>query len=62
MIGGFSFDRSSSTEPQAYRQVGSAFKPIVYTAAIDSGFTPVTMLMDTPVSFPGGTGQPAYRR
>jgi penicillin-binding protein 1A len=61
MVGGFSFDRSKfNRATQAYRQVGSAFKPIVYTAAVDSGFTPVTMLMDTPVSFPGGPGQPAY--
>jgi penicillin-binding protein 1A len=61
MVGGFNFDRSKfNRATQAYRQVGSAFKPFVYTAAIDSGYTPVTMLMDTPVSFPGGAGQPAY--
>jgi penicillin-binding protein 1A len=61
MVGGYSFDRSKfNRATQAYRQVGSAFKPLVYTAAIDSGYTPVTMLMDTPVSFPGGAGQPAY--
>ena len=61
MVGGYSFDRSKfNRATQAYRQVGSAFKPFVYTAAIDSGYTPVTMLMDTPVSFPGGAGQPAY--
>jgi penicillin-binding protein 1A len=61
MIGGYSFERSKfNRATQAYRQVGSAFKPFVYTAAIDSGYTPVTMLMDTPVSFPGGAGQPAY--
>jgi penicillin-binding protein 1A len=61
MVGGFSFERSKfNRATQAYRQVGSAFKPFVYTAAIDSGYTPVTMLMDTPISFPGGAGQPAY--
>ena len=61
MVGGYSFDRSKfNRATQASRQVGSAFKPFVYTAAIDSGYTPVTMLMDTPVSFPGGAGQPAY--
>jgi len=61
MVGGYSFDRSKfNRATQAYRQVGSAFKPFVYTAAIDSGYTPVTQLMDTPVSFPGGAGQPAY--
>jgi penicillin-binding protein 1A len=61
MVGGYSFDRSKfNRATQAHRQVGSAFKPFVYTAAIDSGYTPVTQLMDTPVSFPGGAGQPAY--
>jgi penicillin-binding protein 1A len=61
MVGGFSFERSKfNRATQAYRQVGSAFKPFVYTAAIDSGYTPTTQLMDTPVSFPGGPGQPLY--
>jgi penicillin-binding protein 1A len=61
MIGGYSFERSKfNRATQAYRQVGSSFKPFVYTAAIDSGYTPVTQLMDAPVSFPGGAGQPAY--
>ncbi len=61
MVGGYSFERSKfNRATQAYRQVGSAFKPFVYTAAIDSGYTPVTLLMDTPVSFAGGAGQPAY--
>jgi penicillin-binding protein 1A len=61
LIGGSSFERSKFDRAvQAYRQVGSAFKPIVYTAAIDRGYTPTTMLMDTPASFPGGAGQPAY--
>jgi penicillin-binding protein 1A len=61
MVGGYSFERSKfNRATQAYRQVGSAFKPFVYTTAIDSGYTPATMLMDTPASFPGGAGQPAY--
>ena len=61
MIGGFSFERSKfNRATQAYRQVGSAFKPIVYTAAIDRGYTPVTILLDTPTSFSTGAGQPAY--
>jgi penicillin-binding protein 1A len=61
MVGGYSFERSKfNRATQAYRQVGSAFKPFVFTAAIDSGYTPVTLLMDTPVSFAGGPGQPAY--
>jgi penicillin-binding protein 1A len=61
MVGGFSFERSKfNRATQAYRQVGSAFKPIVYTAAIDRGYTPVTILMDTPASFSTGAGQPPY--
>jgi penicillin-binding protein 1A len=61
MIGGYSFERSKfNRATQAYRQVGSAFKPIVYTAAIDRGYTPATIIMDTPTSFSTGEGQPAY--
>jgi penicillin-binding protein 1A len=61
MVGGYSFERSKfNRATQANRQVGSSFKPFVYTAAIDSGYTPATQLMDTPVSFPTGAGQPAY--
>jgi penicillin-binding protein 1A len=61
MIGGFSFERSKfNRATQALRQVGSAFKPIVYTAAIDRGFTPVSIIMDAPVSFTAGPNQPLY--
>ena len=61
MVGGYSFERSKfNRATQAYRQVGSAFKPFVYTAAIDRGYTPTSILMDTPASFPGGAGSPVY--
>jgi penicillin-binding protein 1A len=61
MVGGFNFERSKFNRSiQAYRQVGSGFKPFVYTAAIDRGFTPISTLSDTPVSFPAGPGQPLY--
>ena len=61
LSGGFSFERSKfNRATQAYRQVGSAFKPIVYTTAIDRGYTPASMLMDSPVSFNAGAGQPMY--
>jgi penicillin-binding protein 1A len=61
MVGGFSFERSKFNRAvQAYRQVGSGFKPFVYTAAIDRGFTPVSTLTDEPLSFPSGPGQPPY--
>jgi penicillin-binding protein 1A len=61
MVGGFSFERSKfNRATQAYRQVGSSFKPIVYTAAIDRGYTPVSLIVDAPVSFFAGPGQPQY--
>ena len=45
MVGGWSFSRSKFNRAvQAYRQLGSTFKPIVYTAAIDRGFTPTSIL------------------
>jgi penicillin-binding protein 1A len=57
MVGGWDFDRSKFNRAvQAYRQLGSTFKPIVYTAAIDRGLTPVTMIDDQPVSYPSGAG------
>ena len=58
MVGGWSFNRSKFNRAvQAYRQLGSTFKPIVYTAAIDRGYTPTSILIDAPVSFPAGNGQ-----
>jgi len=57
MVGGWDFSRSKFNRAvQAYRQLGSTFKPIVYTAAIDRGFTAVTNIVDAPVSFPAGNG------
>jgi penicillin-binding protein 1A len=58
MVGGWSFGRSKFNRAvQAYRQLGSTFKPIVYTAAIDRGYTPTSILIDGPVSYPSGNGQ-----
>src|SRR5437867_3233367 len=58
MVGGWSFSRSKFNRAvQAYRQLGSTFKPIVYTAAIDRGFTPTSILQDSPVSYSAGNGQ-----
>jgi penicillin-binding protein 1A len=61
MVGGYSFERSKfNRATQAFRQVGSAFKPFVYTTAIDRGYTPATILQDSPVTYPAGPGQPPY--
>ncbi len=58
MVGGWNFNRSKFNRAvQAYRQMGSTFKPIVYTAAIDRGFTPASILVDAPVTYPAGNGQ-----
>jgi penicillin-binding protein 1A len=61
MIGGFDFGRSKfNRATQAWRQMGSTFKPVVYTAAIDRGYTPTSIIVDAPVAFPAGPGQPLY--
>ena len=50
MVGGYSFqDSQFNRATQAYRQPGSSFKPIVYSAALDNGFTAASVLLDAPV-------------
>jgi len=52
MIGGREFRESQFNRAiQASRQPGSAFKPIIYAAAIDKGYTPATMIIDSPIVF-----------
>jgi penicillin-binding protein 1A len=52
MIGGYDFSKSKfNRATQAKRQPGSAFKPILYATAFDRGFTPSTIIDDSPVSF-----------
>ena len=61
MVGGYSFGRSKfNRATQAFRQMGSTVKPILYTAAIDRGLTPTTILVDEPTRFDAGAGQPPY--
>ena len=61
MVGGFSFERSKfNRATQARRQLGSIFKTIVYTAAIDRGFTPLSVFVDEPISLDAGPNQPLY--
>jgi penicillin-binding protein 1A len=58
MVGGWDFNRSKFNRAvQAMRQMGSTFKPIVYTTAIDRGFTPVSIIIDEPVSYTSDIGQ-----
>jgi penicillin-binding protein 1A len=52
MVGGFSYGSSQfNRATQAKRQPGSAFKPIVYAAALDNGYTPSSVVMDAPIEF-----------
>lgn len=57
MQGGFSYQNSGfNRATQAMRQPGSAFKPFVYAAALDSGFTPATIVIDAPIEIDTGDG------
>ncbi len=62
MVGGFSYERSQfNRATQALRQPGSAFKPFVYLAALDSGYTPSSLVLDGPVEIDQGPGLPKWR-
>ena len=61
LVGGFDFDKNKFNHvTQAWRQPGSSFKPFIYSAALEKGFTPATVVNDAPLFFDGGTtgGQP----
>ncbi len=61
MVGGWDFHRSRFNRvTQAQRQVGSAFKPIVYAAALEHGFTAADLVFDAPALFLGADGQASY--
>ena len=57
MVGGFSFAESEfNRATQALRQPGSSFKPIVYAAALDNGYTPASVVLDAPVEIRNSDG------
>ncbi len=62
LIGGRDWNHSNFNRAvQAQRQPGSSFKPFVYVAAMDNGFKPTDLIVDAPVSFPGGAGGKPYQ-
>jgi penicillin-binding protein 1A len=62
MTGGWDFAQSEfNRSTQAYRQPGSAFKPIVYLTALDNGFTPATIILDAPFVIDQGEGKGKWK-
>jgi len=62
MAGGYAFEKSNFNRvTQAARQPGSAFKPFVYLAALDAGYTPSTLILDAPFVIDQGPGLPKWR-
>jgi penicillin-binding protein 1A len=61
LVGGFDFNKNKFNHvTQAWRQPGSGFKPFIYSAALEKGFTPTTIVNDAPLFFDAGVtgGQP----
>jgi penicillin-binding protein 1A len=61
LVGGFDFDKNKFNHvTQAWRQPGSSFKPFIYSAALEKGFTPATVINDAPLFFDSSItgGQP----
>ena len=61
LVGGFDFAKNKFNHvTQAWRQPGSSFKPFIYSAAVEKGFTPATVINDAPLFFDAGVtgGQP----
>ncbi len=62
MVGGFDYEKNKFNHvTQAWRQPGSSFKPFIYSAALEKGFTPATVINDAPLFFSAGvTGGQAW--
>jgi penicillin-binding protein 1A len=62
LVGGFDFNRNKFNHvTQAWRQPGSSFKPFIYSASLEKGLSPATMIADAPISFDAGqTGGQAW--
>ena len=61
LVGGFDFAKNKFNHvTQAWRQPGSSFKPFIYSASLEKGFTPATVINDAPLFFDAGVtgGQP----
>lgn len=62
LVGGFNFQHSKfNRATQAQRQPGSGFKPFIYTAALEHGFTPATIINDAPIVFQDEGMENAWR-
>jgi penicillin-binding protein 1A len=62
LVGGMSYESSEfDRATQANRQPGSSFKPFVYLTALDSGFTPSTIVLDAPIEIDQGPGLPLWK-
>jgi penicillin-binding protein 1A len=62
MVGGFDFNLQKFNHvTQAWRQPGSAIKPLVYSAAVDKGYGPATLIDDSPLELPGGANGEPWR-
>lgn len=62
MVGGYDYDASQyNRATQAQRQPGSAFKPFVYAAALDKGFTPSSLVLDAPFVIDQGAGRGKWK-
>jgi len=62
LVGGFDFNRNKFNHvTQAWRQPGSSFKPFIYSASLEKGFTPASIIDDSPIVFPASvTGSQAW--